>query len=287
MDGAAEARHGLCCAEGSSKGGGDVVKKRTSAAIVPAMAKAERESQLEALVAEYLAAGSSRAAIQNLKELAASLHVSPRIWEELRGRVVLQLRQCHAGAPGAAEAIEATAALLGALDRGYREGYRAVYAESRRSVVDVFFGPRDDCRTPIVKLLEGAKSSVDTCVFTITNDELAGAMLRAARRGVATRVITEGDKVGDHGCDILGLRDAGIETRWDTEPERLMHHKFVIVDHRVVATGSLNWTYSATRKNYENLIVSTDPDVVNGFREEYERIWGRLLPQPSPDGGNP
>jgi cardiolipin hydrolase len=66
-----------------------------------------------------------------------------------------------------------------------------------------------------------------------------------------------------------------------------MHHKFVIVDRRLLATGSMNWTYSAVRKNYENLVVSGDPDVVNRFREEYERIWDRLLPEPPAGGGHP
>jgi phosphatidylserine/phosphatidylglycerophosphate/cardiolipin synthase-like enzyme len=52
-----------------------------------------------------------------------------------------------------------------------------------------------------------------------------------------------------------------------------MHHKFAIFDDRLVATGSYNWTQSAERANYENLILLDDPKVVARFTEEFQRLW--------------
>ncbi|MBS1115786.1 MAG: hypothetical protein H6Q87_170, partial [candidate division NC10 bacterium] len=40
-----------------------------------------------------------------------------------------------------------------------------------------------------------------------------------------------------------------------------------------VATGSYNWTQSAERANYENLILLDDPTVVARFTEEFQRLW--------------
>jgi phosphatidylserine/phosphatidylglycerophosphate/cardiolipin synthase-like enzyme len=246
-----------------------------------------RETQLAEFLADYLGGGATARALDQLKRFAASLHVNPRTWEKLRGRVVQQIRQKHASAECAADAVAETAAVLGALERGYREAYRAALAASRRGVVDVLFSPHDDCRGRLVALLDQATSSVDACVFTITSDPLAEALLRAAARGAKTRIITESDTVGASGCDIARLEDAGIEVRYDCDPDRLMHHKFAIVDHRVLATGSLNWTHAATRSNFENLVVSSDPDVVNRFQEEYQRMWARLLPPAPADAGRP
>jgi len=52
-----------------------------------------------------------------------------------------------------------------------------------------------------------------------------------------------------------------------------MHHKFAIFDRRLVATGSYNWTQSAERANYENLVLLDDPDLVARFVREFQRLW--------------
>lgn len=37
-----------------------------------------------------------------------------------------------------------------------------------------------------------------------------------------------------------------------------MHNKFVIIDSKILMTGSLNWSESAFKKNAENVIVLED-----------------------------
>ena len=52
-----------------------------------------------------------------------------------------------------------------------------------------------------------------------------------------------------------------------------MHHKFFIVDKKLVLTGSYNWTRSAALYNQENVISTDDEFVVEKFLNEFEKLW--------------
>lgn len=52
-----------------------------------------------------------------------------------------------------------------------------------------------------------------------------------------------------------------------------MHHKFLIIDNRILITGSFNWTRQAIVGNNENLIVTTHPKLLPAYLSEFERLW--------------
>jgi phosphatidylserine/phosphatidylglycerophosphate/cardiolipin synthase-like enzyme len=56
-----------------------------------------------------------------------------------------------------------------------------------------------------------------------------------------------------------------------------MHHKVMIIDGRIVVTGSYNLTWSAERDNDENILVVEDPGVAAIYEGEFQRRWGRGL----------
>lgn len=140
---------------------------------------------------------------------------------------------------------------------------------------EVFFSPGDACPRKIVNLIEGCRSQVDICVFTITDDRISDAIHNTHRRNVPVRIITDNDKQHDAGSDIRYLHGAGVPVRFD-RTENHMHHKFAIFDRRRALTGSYNWTRSAANFNEENFLVSADPEVVRTFGEKFERLWEEL-----------
>lgn len=52
-----------------------------------------------------------------------------------------------------------------------------------------------------------------------------------------------------------------------------MHHKFAVVDERLLITGSLNWTQTAVQRNKENILITEDPELVQPFVKEFQRLW--------------
>ncbi len=134
------------------------------------------------------------------------------------------------------------------------------------------FSPGDECRRKIIDLCHQARHSIDICVFTISDDTLTDAILKAYQRGVEIRIITDNDKSGDMGSDIDELIAKGVTVRMDQTPNH-MHHKFAIFDKTILLNGSFNWTRSASRYNQENIVVSGEGTIVNEFQRTYEALW--------------
>ncbi len=137
------------------------------------------------------------------------------------------------------------------------------------------FAPGDDCPQRIMQLIHSARTDLDICVFTITDDRIADAIIQAHGRGVALRIITDNEKAFDLGSDVTRLQDAGIHVKVDQTPFH-MHHKFALFDKQLLLTGSYNWTRGAARDNLENFIVTSERRLVEPFCAVFERLWRQL-----------
>ncbi|MEX2213453.1 MAG: phospholipase D-like domain-containing protein [Phycisphaeraceae bacterium] len=135
-----------------------------------------------------------------------------------------------------------------------------------------YFSPENNVARVIVDLIDQDHKTIDICVFTITDDRIARAILRAHRRGCAIRIVTDHAKAFDTGSDIEEFRKAGIAVRTDRSDHH-MHHKFAIFNNASLLTGSYNWTRNAALFNEENIIVTADPSLVRDFRITFERLW--------------
>jgi phosphatidylserine/phosphatidylglycerophosphate/cardiolipin synthase-like enzyme len=151
--------------------------------------------------------------------------------------------------------------------------------EARAEKQDTFeaaalFSPGEACPRRIVELFDGARARVDVCVFTITDDRITGAILRAHERGVNVRLVSDNDKTDDLGSDVNRLAASGIPCVLDATSSH-MHHKFAVFDSRTLLFGSYNWTRSAAQDNEEDLVVVRERGLVSSFLAEFERLWER------------
>ena len=53
-----------------------------------------------------------------------------------------------------------------------------------------------------------------------------------------------------------------------------MHNKFIILDKKVIITGSFNFTTSAIVDNHENVVVTDQLDIVGQYVSRFEKLWG-------------
>lgn len=155
--------------------------------------------------------------------------------------------------------------VIKALDGATRGG------QERHAPPELLCSPGDTCRERICGLIRGARTFLDICVFTITDDRITREIVAAHERGVRVRVISDDDKSLDLGSDIERLAAAGVPTALDHTGH--MHHKFAVFDHRRVVSGSYNWTRSAAAENHENILVTDDPVLAEHFLAEFERLW--------------
>ena len=142
------------------------------------------------------------------------------------------------------------------------------------SPADVYFSPDEGIRRHILHAIRDSRQQIDVAVYQITSTELAKALVAAKERGVRVRVLTDQEKATSGGPAIRILREKGVQVRsLGVSEQSLMHHKFAVFDGRTAATGSYNWTNTAERANYENLVLFDDRAVVARFTREFQRLW--------------
>ncbi|PNW74265.1 hypothetical protein CHLRE_13g591900v5 [Chlamydomonas reinhardtii] len=120
--------------------------------------------------------------------------------------------------------------------------------------------------------LGSATRTLDICVFTITNDDISDVVLELHNKGVRVRIISDNDQAHTQGSDIDKFRQAGIAVRQDKTAAH-MHHKFAIIDGRLLLNGSFNWTRQAVTANNENVTVLSDPKLIASFQQQFDKLW--------------
>lgn len=94
-------------------------------------------------------------------------------------------------------------------------------------------------------------------------------ILSRLRAGVQVELLLEYDSqnIRDDGLDFQYFIRCGGHLYAHCDAG-LMHHKFALIDDRLLLSGSFNWTYNS---NAENLLVLDDAAMLLAFREEFEQ----------------
>jgi phosphatidylserine/phosphatidylglycerophosphate/cardiolipin synthase-like enzyme len=138
--------------------------------------------------------------------------------------------------------------------------------------IEIYFSPEDAAASRIVELIEGAQESVVFLAFTLTSAPIAAALEQRAAEGLDVRGVMDAGQSNNAGSRQDELRRAGVELRFDGNPDR-MHHKVIVIDRQTVITGSYNFSRSAETRNDENLVVLHDAEVAASYLEEFERVF--------------
>jgi len=119
--------------------------------------------------------------------------------------------------------------------------------------------------------IRSARETIDVAVYDFGLALPARAMSIAADNGVTVRVVTDGDELDEDG--ILMLEESGIEVVYRPEGDRIMHHKFAVIDGQSVWTGSTNWTETGTTMNNNHAVLLTSTDLADRYTEEFEQMF--------------
>ncbi|KAL7289656.1 hypothetical protein TKK_0016385 [Trichogramma kaykai] len=128
----------------------------------------------------------------------------------------------------------------------------------------------------ILKYLDEAKKSLDICVFFLSYNPLVNAVIRAKKRRLKIRVITDEDTMKNAYSPIYDLVQNNIEVRSKAMDHYLMHHKFIVIDKKILLNGSANWTPQAFEGNYENIIITEKKNIVKSFIKQFNDHWAKL-----------
>ncbi len=114
----------------------------------------------------------------------------------------------------------------------------------------------DPQKTGLKQLLESihtAQTSISVAMFTLTHAEIAQALIQAQQRGVKVTIAVDYYTAkGASRKTIESMETAGIEIL-KSQGRQLLHHKWAVIDDRLLIMGSANWTKAAFSKNQDFL----------------------------------
>ncbi|XP_050663925.1 uncharacterized protein LOC126964690 [Leptidea sinapis] len=136
----------------------------------------------------------------------------------------------------------------------------------------------------LLNYVKASRQSLDICMYIITNTDVTNTIIKQHLRGVKVRIIIDADMAFSTGSTIRKLEKHGIDVRW-MKSTNLMHHKFCLIDSLqnnqvtpFVIIGSLNWTNQALHGNWENVTVTSQSEIVEKYKIEFERLWVEFKP---------
>lgn len=152
----------------------------------------------------------------------------------------------------------------------------------------------------VMRLFREAKVSIEILMYGMSyypdspesrTSRLVDALIAAARRGVAVRVLLDKSDYNETINEVNDrtkkhLEAAGVKVRWDDE-HVTSHAKLICADGTVVI-GSYNWGYDALERRNECAVIIRDGATTKFFLKYFDALWeGTRWPRPTPEGRHP
>ena len=140
--------------------------------------------------------------------------------------------------------------------------------------INVYYNQDHPLNTEVINQIENADKFVYFSVYTFTRQDIKDALLAAKYRGLTVVGLTDTQQYETAAGQkdlIDSLRKAGIPV-YEQNHAGIMHTKVLVTD-KAYASGSYNWTSSATNINDEVLEVGSD----QGIRSQYQGILEEMF----------
>ncbi len=122
----------------------------------------------------------------------------------------------------------------------------------------------------LIETINRAEKKFYGAFYDISSERVAGALLKARKRGVEIRIVTEEDNM--QGDAVNRLIDAGIPVVSDKR-KGLMHNKFAVIDDSILWTGSYNLTPNGAWKNNNNAIKIYSRELARIYLDEFDEMF--------------
>jgi phosphatidylserine/phosphatidylglycerophosphate/cardiolipin synthase-like enzyme len=134
-------------------------------------------------------------------------------------------------------------------------------------------------RDLIVQEILTAKYTIIAAVAWLTDPEIIGALLAAARKHVVVQIaILKDDNNSRVAASLEQLSVLGGSVFWIPVAERSigsLHHKFCVLDSEVVITGSFNWTRTASKADENIIVIRGHESIVIDFEAAFRVLLGK------------
>ncbi|CAN5230682.1 hypothetical protein BH10PLA2_BH10PLA2_40070 [soil metagenome] len=134
----------------------------------------------------------------------------------------------------------------------------------------VHFSPKGGCQDAIVREINRARKEILVQAYSFTADPITFGLVEAKKRGVHVEVLLDRSNEEESYSDLHILTDNQVSLLIDAK-HAIAHNKIIVIDRKVVITGSFNFTNQAEKENAENLLILTHHHtLVKQYLENYQ-----------------
>jgi len=149
--------------------------------------------------------------------------------------------------------------------------------------IRVYFSPNGGCTDAILSEINQAKTEILLQSYSFTSQPIARALIRAKQRGVRISAVLDKSNRSQKYSAATFLKNMEIPVFID-DKHAIARNKIMIIDNRVVITGSFKFTAAAENKNAENLLILDDlPDLTRAYRENFQNQLRHAVPYLGPE----
>lgn len=136
---------------------------------------------------------------------------------------------------------------------------------------DPYNNPKDrTIQNMILDEIKHAEKTIDLATYNYTDTKTSGALIDAVHRGVKVRVVVDEDNANKR---VIGdMRDGGVGIII-AESSGLMHAKYIIIDGKVVISGSANMTLNSFSEDNNFMIRMESEEAAAIFTDEFEEMY--------------
>jgi phosphatidylserine/phosphatidylglycerophosphate/cardiolipin synthase-like enzyme len=125
----------------------------------------------------------------------------------------------------------------------------------------------------LIDEIDAAGEQILIAMYSFTSDDLGAAVIRAHQRGVNVYVLLDEGQETDEDRMSPSLVAAGIPTAVEHQ-SGILHHRFAVIDRRIVITGSYDW---ADAGDFENAVVIDCAAIAAEYLDEFSYIANDLM----------
>ena len=142
----------------------------------------------------------------------------------------------------------------------------------------VYFSPNGGCTDAIVREIGKASECIYVLAAQFTYAPIAKALVAAHARGVDVRVVIDQGKNDGEKSEADRLVAGHIPTYSDGQ-HHTAHNKVILIDHRLIFTGSFNMTRESESENAENLLlIEGRPKLVAAYEANFKEHQSHSTP---------
>jgi phosphatidylserine/phosphatidylglycerophosphate/cardiolipin synthase-like enzyme len=176
-------------------------------------------------------------------------------------------------------------------ERKFRDSYylpwdkKIIYPNG--DFVEIWWSPgrkEYSIQSRIIDLIKNAEETIDVGVTIFDSNSIASNLIKKAKEGVRIRIIVDQLTIDDENSNIPALKEkiedlhldnieiikGGTAETAENPVYSIYHHHDIIIDNKIVLSGTANWTYGGFFLNDENFLIFYSPEIAQKFTKMFE-----------------